>query len=147
MLQNAYFLAKIGADTAENELHFAEILPIGRLPRKEKSFSKKLGPRASSDPMAQKPQKKLVSDLLSGPREAVRSHIAKFLQNFAIWHYGFAILHTAIWIFSRARSRLYQNEILQENIRLTAFFKLYKICILLHRCNLKISQKIGLKNQ
>ena len=27
MLQNAYFLAKIGADTAENEEHFAEILP------------------------------------------------------------------------------------------------------------------------
>ena len=28
MLQNAYFLAKIGADTAENEQHFAENLPI-----------------------------------------------------------------------------------------------------------------------
>ena len=27
MLQNAYFLAKIGADTAENEQHFAEIVP------------------------------------------------------------------------------------------------------------------------
>ena len=27
MLKNAYFLAKIGADTAENELQFAEILP------------------------------------------------------------------------------------------------------------------------
>ena len=27
MLQNAYFLAKIGVDTAENEQHFAEILP------------------------------------------------------------------------------------------------------------------------
>ena len=27
MLQNAYFLAKIGADTAENGQHFAEILP------------------------------------------------------------------------------------------------------------------------
>ena len=27
MLQNAYFLAKIGADAAENEQHFAEILP------------------------------------------------------------------------------------------------------------------------
>ena len=27
MLQNAYFLAKIGADTAENEQHFAEFLP------------------------------------------------------------------------------------------------------------------------
>ena len=30
MLKNAYFLAKIGADTAENEQHYAEILPIGR---------------------------------------------------------------------------------------------------------------------
>ena len=28
--KNAYFLAKIGADTAENEQHFAEISPIGR---------------------------------------------------------------------------------------------------------------------
>ena len=27
MLQNAYLLAKIGADTAENEQHFSEILP------------------------------------------------------------------------------------------------------------------------
>ena len=27
MLQNAYLLAKIGVDTAENERHFAEILP------------------------------------------------------------------------------------------------------------------------
>ena len=27
MLQNADFLAKIGPDTAENEQHFAEILP------------------------------------------------------------------------------------------------------------------------
>ena len=26
MLQNAYLLAKIGADTAENERHFAELL-------------------------------------------------------------------------------------------------------------------------
>ena len=31
MLQNAYFLAKIGADTAENEQHFAEILPTDAL--------------------------------------------------------------------------------------------------------------------
>ena len=30
MLQNAYFLVKIGADTTENEQHLAEILPIGR---------------------------------------------------------------------------------------------------------------------
>ena len=30
MLKDAYLLANIGADTAENEQHFAEILPIGR---------------------------------------------------------------------------------------------------------------------
>ena len=47
MLQNAYFLAKIGADTAENEQHFAEILPkIGnhptvRLPRVRCEVQKK----------------------------------------------------------------------------------------------------------
>ena len=43
--------------------------------------------------------------------------------------------------FWRARYRLFQNEILQQNMRLTAFFKLYKICILLHRCNLKLFAK------
>ena len=33
MQQNAYLVAKIGADTAENEQHFAEILPkIGNYP-------------------------------------------------------------------------------------------------------------------
>ena len=31
MLQNAYLLAKIGADTAENEQHFAKILPTDAL--------------------------------------------------------------------------------------------------------------------
>ena len=30
---------------------------------------------------------------------------------------------------------------LQENMRLTAVFKLYKMCILLHRCKLNISAK------
>ena len=29
MLQNAYSVAKVGADTAENEQHFAEILGLG----------------------------------------------------------------------------------------------------------------------
>ena len=45
--------------------------------------------------------------------------------------------------FWRSRSRLYQNEILQENMRVTAFFKLYKICIFLHRRNLKILLKVS----
>ena len=48
---------------------------------------------------------------------------------------------TFLQIDLQARSRLYQKEILQEIMRLTAFFKLYKICILLHRCNLKIFAK------
>ena len=49
MLQNAYLLAKIGADTAENEQHFAEILPkIGNYPT---------GPRSSAEIIAwAKPQ-------------------------------------------------------------------------------------------
>ena len=43
MLQNAYFLSKIGADTAENEQHFAEILPkIGNYP------TGRLTPRAAA---------------------------------------------------------------------------------------------------
>ena len=42
--------------------------------------------------------------------------------------------------FWRARSRLYQNEIVQENMRLTAFFKLYKIFTILRRSNLNILQ-------
>ena len=49
------------------------------------------------------------------------------LQNFAI--------------FWRARARLHQDESLPENMRLTAFFKIHKTCILLHRCNLKIFAK------
>ena len=54
MLQNAYFLAKIGADTAENEQHFAEILPIGRRVADRRAIcwnleSCSLGPRESRE--------------------------------------------------------------------------------------------------
>ena len=49
--------------------------------------------------------------------------------------------------FWRARSRLDQNEILQVNMRLTAFFKLYKMCTLLHRSKLNILAKRRFKNQ
>ena len=40
--------------------------------------------------------------------------------------------------FWRACSRLYQNELLQENMRLTAFLKLYKMCTPLHRSKLNV---------
>ena len=48
MLENAYLLAKIGADTAENEQHFAEILPkTGNYPTGPLA-----GPRPLSSPAA-----------------------------------------------------------------------------------------------
>ena len=49
MLQNAYFLAKIGADTAENEQHFAEILPIGR--RRPPGLRRAVRPTRSDPPV------------------------------------------------------------------------------------------------
>ena len=127
MLQNAYFLAKIGADKAENERNFAESLP--RTPRsrgpsrgarrRRGGAAARAGPRAHRPSARRKPRNWQICNI-----------IAKFLQN-----------SVNFW---KARSRLYQNEILQENMRLTAFFKLYKICILLHSCNLKIFSKTPL---
>ena len=44
MLQNAYLLAKIGADTAENEQHLAEILPrTGNYPTGQVLRARRLG--------------------------------------------------------------------------------------------------------
>ena len=43
MLTNAYLLAKIGADTAENEQHFAEILPTDALWRRRDSCAQARG--------------------------------------------------------------------------------------------------------
>ena len=51
MLQNAYLLAKIGADTAENEQQFAENLPkIGHHPRQTGSATRPTPRRASAHP-------------------------------------------------------------------------------------------------
>ena len=46
MLQNAYLVAKIGASTAENEQHFAEILPIGRRVTGRSARASSRAPRA-----------------------------------------------------------------------------------------------------
>ena len=119
MLSNAYFLAKFRFDTAENE-------PAKKLQNFLKMHFRKMhflltsrscsrcwpSPRPEASPAR---------------RRANAFFENAFFENFAN--------------FWRARSRLYQNEILQQNMRLTAFFKLYKICILLHRCNLKIAAK------
>ena len=48
MLKNVYLLAKIGADTAEIELHFAEMLPIGH--RSRRSAAQGAFPRGGAVP-------------------------------------------------------------------------------------------------
>ena len=45
MLRKAYLLAKIVADTAENEQHFAENLPIGRRVAGTYPHSRRVRPR------------------------------------------------------------------------------------------------------
>ena len=47
MLQNAYFLANIGADTAENEQQFAEILPTDGADGADGGSEKRCGPPSS----------------------------------------------------------------------------------------------------
>ena len=42
---------------------------------------------------------------------------------------------------SEARSRLYRRRFLQPNSHFAAFFKIYKICTLLHRSELKFLEK------
>ena len=72
MLQNAHLLAKIGADTAENEQHIAEILPIGRCvadrrtealaPRRgERGAGKRPHPRCPPGQSAERAAKKQVA--------------------------------------------------------------------------------------
>ena len=66
---------------------------------------------------------------------------------FAVWKKNWKIFANNYFAnnyfanFWRARSRLYQNEILQVNVRLTSFFKFYKICTLLHRSKRSILAK------
>ena len=133
MLSNAYFLAKFRFDAAENE-------PTKKL----QMFAKQRNGTSLASSRASAPSPSAGSswsrsravdpgDKADQPCvlfETARSTLEKFAFCFA----KFAN-------FWRARSRLHQK------VRLTAFFKLYKICILLHRCNLKIFAKIGLKNQ
>ena len=125
MLQNAYLLAKIGADTAENERNFAQNLPKlattvrPRPPRWRRWRRRPPGPPAR-------------------PRRPSQPGLGGRVKKLGLAKLGKLAKFCKFW---RARSRLYQNEILQENMRLAAFFKLYKICILLHRCHLKIFAK------
>ena len=57
MLQNAYLLAKIGADTAENEQHFARrrrarCAGVAGLPREQRAAGRRRGRRAAGSAAA-----------------------------------------------------------------------------------------------
>ena len=132
MLQNAYFLAKIGADTAEDEQHFAEICQklattYGSAPAGAKQLKARW---VATHRHATKAAAFFTPE--SYPRDFVHDYVGKsgkicfFFANF--------------W---RARSPLYQKKRLQENMRLTAFFKIYKLCTLLHRSKLSSFEKMS----
>ena len=85
MLKNAYFLAKIGADTAENEQHFAEILPTdamyGDPPRPLEALRPELRARRRRRRVPARLRGRLRRD---GARGAPHFKFCKFLlQNFA----------------------------------------------------------------
>ena len=98
MLSNAYFLAKICFDTAENEpAKNLLIIPILL------TLTPKLGQTATAAAPGDRARELWVGD---GRRHDGRS--AKFRQNVA-------------------RFRLYRHRFLQENMRFAAFFEIYQI--------------------
>ena len=94
---------------------FAEILPkIGNYPTGPLPYGPP--PPRDGDPVVEPRHERGLRARFRSPAGCPQnckiSKIGKFWQNSNFW---------------QARSRLYQNEILQENMRLTAFFKFYKI--------------------
>ena len=105
MLQNAYLLAKIGADTAENERNLPNIW-------------QKLATTHSSETCAQVPRgsrrgarRRTRPTRRSGPAASARVSAAKAAP---------------CGKFYSSRSRLYQNEILQEKISKYAFDSIFQ---------------------
>ena len=120
MLSNAYLLAKIGADAAENERNFAEILPkIGNYPT---------GPREQDDDR----RGELVPGVARHALVLLRLHLS-VLQISAERNRGLgsaklgklAIFFANFPIFWRTRSRLYRSQILQQSMRLKALAEIY----------------------
>ena len=127
MLKNDYLLAKIGADTAENERKFAKKMTTTRQHGSSPGMAGALMWISKVFPLD-----------TSARSEGIEG------SGYSTWNCFETNFIKFCWVFAefwKARSRLYQNENLQENMRSTAFFKLYKICILLHRCNLNILAK------
>ena len=101
MLQNAYFLAKIGADTAENEQHLAEILP-------------KTGNYPTGPPHGSWTRRREVGDELFGRAWTVSVLLVP----------GAPTRKSGEFRQDVARFRLYRHRFLQVNARFAAFFKI-----------------------
>ena len=105
MLSNAYFLAKFRFDTAENE-------PAKKFQNFRKMHFRKMHfqkMHVGADPASHAPRRLAV---LPGDFSAMVPILA-FFEN-AFFENAFFENFANFW---RARSRLYQNEILQENMR------------------------------
>ena len=79
MLQNAYFVAKIGADTAENEQHSAEILPTDALRRSSRPTRRRLLRLRSAAPSRARTRR-----AGAAARGSPRSYVFLFFSNFWI---------------------------------------------------------------
>ena len=136
MLQNAYFLAKIGADTAENKQHFAEILPVDRGPGRRRGGAASFSADTPSDASGKRRG-------AGGPGVAGGPAPVCQAGGGLSWKIRYRIL---LWFFSqmiklyKARSLLYRRQILQQIIRRKALDEIYKIYMLLHRSDINISE-------
>ena len=97
MLQNAYLVAKIGADTAENEQHFAEILPTDALRRLRTSLAPGAVPAARGragrprglpgrSPRAGQPLRGHLLAAVGGSRFACSGALPTFKKSIKILH-------------------------------------------------------------
>ena len=144
MLHNAYLLAKIGADIAENERNCAKNLPkihqklanfwqIGKCPlRRPAPGGEQRGPLPERLAAAALPR--AAGDSGGGAGGQERSH-AKNLQILQ-----FLFLQFLAGSFSAVSKRNFARK---YALKLAASFKIYKMCTLLHHSELKFLGKLS----
>ena len=127
-LSNAYLLAKIGVDTAENE-------PLEVWGENSIQYSLHSLDCALAAPSARQPQRAPKPRIRAAWRPEpsnCRAHAPRH------GHLGPPNLKT----IEKARSRLYRSRFSQANTHFSAFFEIYKICNPSHRSKFKIFAKI-----
>ena len=141
MLQNAYFLAKIGADTAENEQHFAGKLPMSAKERRMRRPFRQLGApgaspaRARQLPATRRPIGKISAKCCSFSAVSAPIFARKYAffsifqnlpdypaENFEIWQYfaNFAAFAKFLLNLSRIFTKIavFSNRFFTKILRL-----------------------------